>query len=422
MIESAPTRPPVAVPPLLPDARAMPARKSLALLLSLCLAVFLTDAVFSLLDDSLLLFLKSHAFTGMRGVAAFFALVLGLMLYAGMGLTPLIPKRLLLPVAIFTPVILLLQIPGTIWCYSRLQVIGWISSLGQVLVGLAVVYCARRSMRVRWPLVPTERLGDRAFSWRNLLGFAAVNAFILLPGVIIYLCGCASLAVDHYTDGFLRLRPGGFSVQVRKYVRPDGKSIELIPMAHIGDPGFYRKVARSFPTNAVILMEGVTDNQSLLTNHITYKRMATSLGLAEQHEAFEPDRGELVRADVDVAQFSPNTIGLLNMAMFVHARGLNPQTVQLLLRFSPEPGFEKPLMDDLLRKRNDHLLAELQKRLPRKDAFVVPWGVAHMPGIAAEIQRSGFRLQETRDYALIRFRFFGSLTQPDTDHGPTPTR
>ena len=74
-----------------------------------------------------------------------------------------------------------------------------------------------------------------------------------------------------------------------------------------------------------------------------------------------------------------------------------------LMTLSPPPGFEKELFDDLLRKRNRHLLSEMQKRLPETDNIVVPWGAAHMPEIAREIQKDGFLLEESRDYPVIRF-------------------
>jgi hypothetical protein len=41
--------------------------------------------------------------------------------------------------------------------------------------------------------------------------------------------------------------------------------------------------------------------------------------------------------------------------------------------------------------------------LPQSDNIIVPWGAAHMPGLAKEIQKSGFRLDETREYVVIRF-------------------
>ena len=38
----------------------------------------------------------------------------------------------------------------------------------------------------------------------------------------------------------------------------------------------------------------------------------------------------MVPADVDIGIFSKETIGLLNLVMLVHARGLNPEILQQL--------------------------------------------------------------------------------------------
>jgi hypothetical protein len=216
--------------------------------------------------------------------------------------------------------------------------------------------------------------------------------------------------VDHFSDSFMALRSGGFTVQVRTYVRADGKSIELVPMSHIGEPEFYRELSRSFSTNALILMEGVTDNRDLLTNKITYHRVATSLGLAEQQREFKPRRERMVRADVDVDEFAPSTIDLLNVAMLIHTRGLTSETLAPLTQYSPPPHFEEQLVEDLLRKRNRRLLEEIHSRLLQEQNLIVPWGVAHMPEIAQEIQKSGFGLAETREYTAIRFGGNGGKT------------
>ena len=235
-----------------------------------------------------------------------------------------------------------------------------------------------------------------------------VNAFVLLPAVVIYLAVGASLAVSHFSQGFMALGPEGFTVQVRNYVRHDGKAVQLVPMAHVGEAEFYHKLSQSFPSNAVVLMEGVTDNSNLLTNKVTYTRMANSLGLAEQHEEFNPIEVEIVMADVDISVFTTNTIGLLNLAMLFHSKGINAETVLMMLRFSPPPQFEQQLWDDLLRKRNDHLLDELRSRLSDSDILIVPWGVAHMPGIAKGVEAAGFRLKEVRDHTVIRFHLAGT--------------
>jgi hypothetical protein len=359
-------------------------------------------------DDSLILLFDLRVLTVVRGIVFFFALLVAVVVYGLMGLTPMIPKRLFLPLTLFNPLAALAVIPLAIYFYSRLQPISWVISLCQLIFGLGVLYWVQGGFKLRWPLVAESRLRSRGFSWLNLSGFLALNLFVVLPAVAVYLAVCAALAVGHFSEGFLALRPGGFTVQVRKYIRNDGKTIQLVPMAHIGEADFYQRLSQSFPTNAVVLMEGVTDDSNLLTNRITYKRMATLLGLTEQHEEFHPVRAKLVMADVDVEQFTPNTIGFLNLVMLIHAKGLNVENVLKVLQFSPPPHFEEQLFDDLLGKRNRHLLDELQARLSQPEQIIVPWGVAHMPGIAEGIQASGFRLDETHEYIVIRFRFAGN--------------
>jgi hypothetical protein len=131
--------------------------------------------------------------------------------------------------------------------------------------------------------------------------------------------------------------------------------------------------------------------------------MARALHLAEQHEEFEPTRGVLVQADVDTSLFSTNTIDLLNLVMLVHSKGVNPATVEKMLQYSPPPDILEQLTGDILRARDRHLSEEIQAWLPQSENIIVPWGVAHMPEIAEEIQKSGFRLHETREYEVIRF-------------------
>ena len=374
-----------------------------AFLLSLCLALFLVDAAVSLLDDSLILFFGLHIFSLVRGLVAIFGALMALGVYGLIGLTPMVPKRLFLPIPLFHLALILASFPFAIYCHGRLQQLSVGISACQVIVGLGILCWSQGGFKLRWPLVPENRLGVRRFSWWNLSVFTLANVFVLLPGVIVYFFFCTGLAVNHFTDGFMALHPGGLTVQVRKYVRNDGKTIQLFPMAHVADADFYRKVSQSFPTNSVILMEGVTDEKNLLTNGISYKRMANALGLAEQHEEFSPCSGEMVQADVDVDQFSPDTIECLNLVMLVHSRGLNPAVLQQLLQYSSSPQTVKQLFDDLLTRRNRHLMDEIQSRLPQSENIMVPWGVAHMPGIAKEMENSGFHLDETQEYMVIRF-------------------
>jgi len=390
-------------PPLPPK----PTRKSLgqvlAMLLSLCLGLFIADAIVSLLDDSLIVFFGVNFLSPIRGIVFVFAMLMALVIYCLMGLTPMIPKRLFLPVTLFGPVAGLGVVLCLIYFYTRIEQVAWVVSFCQVILGLTILYLAQGGCKFRWPLVGEDQIGERRFSWPNLSVFLLANLFVLLPAVLVYLALCAHLAVDHFSEGFLALRPGGFAVHVKTYVRNDGKTIQLVPMSHIGEPEFYRKLSQSFPTNSLILMEGVTDNRNLLTNKISYKRAATSLGLAEQQKEFKPNRSESVPADVDVEEFATTTIDFLNLVTLIHAKGLNLGTILPLMQYSPPSDFQEQLLNDLLRKRNRHLLQEVDARLSESEHIIVPWGAAHMPEIAREIQKSGFRLEESREYTAIRF-------------------
>ncbi len=378
-------------------------RHLVAVVLSLALGLFLADAVISAVDDSFILVFNVHFLAGLRGIVGFFTVVIGLVIYALMGITPMIPKRKFILVALFSPLAALLALPFWIYLSGRMQIVMWAISVFQVFCAVAILGMVQDGFKFHMPLVSEERLNPRGFSWLNLCGFVLANAVVLLPAVAVYLFFCGTLAVGHFSEGFVTLHPGGLSVQVRKYVRGDGKSVHLYPMAHVADRNFYQTISQSFPTNSIVLMEGVTDRDHLLTNHITYKKMAATLGLSEQQKEFKPSEEQMERADVDVKEFTPNTIGFLNLVMRIHSKGLNAASLMELMSFSPPPGFEKELFDDLLRKRNRRLLDEMKARLLETENIVVPWGAAHMPEIAREIQKDGFRLEESRDYTVIRF-------------------
>jgi hypothetical protein len=390
-------------PPLAATSAPWSARQMLAMVLSICLGLFLADAFVSLADDSLMVLFNLHLLAGIRLMVVLLAMLLGLVVYVLMALTPMVPKRLFLPVTLFNPAAPFLCIPFMIYCFGRLPWVAWGFSLFQVVLGLWILFRVQGGWKLRWPLVPVERLGARGFSWLNLCVFVLANLLILLPATGVYLVLCTAAAVSHFSDGFMALHPSGITVQMRKYVRDDGKTVELFPMSHVADSSFYRAISQTFPTNSIILMEGVTDENHLLTNGISYKRMANALGLAEQHETFAPERGEKVRADVDVSIFSTNTLALLKLVMQIHAQGLKPDTLQKLLLYPAPPDLMEEVQNDLLGKRNQHLLDELKARLAQTDFIVVPWGVAHMPGIAEKIQREGFHLTGTHDYMVIRF-------------------
>ncbi|MGH7979034.1 MAG: hypothetical protein ACREE6_06630 [Limisphaerales bacterium] len=382
-------------------------KRAISTILSVFLCLFIASGFVSAVDDSLQLICGISFLALPRAILSLIAFLLALLVYALMALTPMIPKRVFVPVALFPLVSVLLSLPAMIygggdWVRRSVEA-DWAISLCQVAVGLAAFCWVRGGWKFGWPVVDDKNLGDRPFSWLNLGGFVLANIFVLLPAVAVYLAVCVALAVSHFTAGFFTLRASGVTAHVRQYTRSDGKTIELVPMMHIADAEFYRKISQSFPTDSIVLMEGVTDEKHLLTNGISYKRAAHSLGLAEQVKTFKP-RGQMVRADMDVDQFSTNTINLLNMVMLLYTKPVTAASIAALAAYSPPPGVEKQLFDDILRKRNRHLLEKLKQELPQSNMLIVPWGAGHMPAIAKAIQKQGFHLVNTKEYLVIPFR------------------
>ena len=255
------------------------------------------DGLFSAIDDSLVLFFGVHLLSGIRALVAFVALLVCVLVYLLIGITPAVPKRWFVPITLFFPVMQLLLVPVLIYAHGRMQEAEWAISLCELGIGLTVLFATRRKPLLKWPLIKEEWLKGRGLSWINLVGFILINCGLLIPLAILYLFFCGSLAVGHFSDGFVKLDTRGLTVQLRDYVRSDGKSIKLVPMSHVGDAGFYRELTQSFPSNSVVLLEGVSDEKNLLTNKITYKRMASSLGLAEQQKEFRPIGPKRVPAD-----------------------------------------------------------------------------------------------------------------------------
>ena len=379
-------------------------RAFITFLLNLALGLFLVEAGVSLLDDTLILGFGVNVLGFIRGLLFLLLVLISILIYLLSGVTPMIPKRFVVPIVIFTPIAQLAAIPFLIYHYDRVQQITWAISLCQFFFGLSMIFWVQGSFRIGWPLIRQGQLGKKAFSWLNLVGFVLVNVLALAPGFFLYSFVCGSLAVDHFSGGFLALRSDGLAIRAKTYVRNDHKTIQLIPMIHIGEADFYHQISKSFPTNSVVLLEGVTDDKNLIKHKLSYKRAARSLGLVEQQEEFEPQQGQLRQADVDVDQFSERTIVILNLVSLIHAEGWKLEPLLKLIHESEDSRLAQQLWDDLLTKRNANLLKQIEVELPSSDMIVVPWGAVHMRGIAEDIQKLGFNLADTQEYQIVHFR------------------
>jgi hypothetical protein len=369
--------------------------------LSLVLVLFLVCAVVSFLDHTLWLFFQRHDLSLFSALLFLVMLLFGFTTYCVIALVPAVPKRWMLPVSLFLPVGLVAILPWVAVKPGNAMWVMWGFSLCHVLVAVFLLCRLQGGLKWRWPLFPLARFTDRRFHWGNLLGVLLAGLLVLLPALATYAGYSLALAVNHLSDGFISLRPSGLVMQVRKYVRDDGKSVLLVPMSHVGEPEFYHHLSESFPEDSTILMEGVTDRRNLIKRKVGYNSMAKSLGVVEQQVAFKP-KGERVSADMDLSDLSPATVDLVDKAMLFHSQGMTAKTLPILMEPMPA-GLEKELMENLLDKRNDHLLRVLGERLAGRDHFIIPWGAAHMPGIARGIEKLGFRKVESHDRVAIRF-------------------
>ena len=370
-------------------------------MLSLALVAFVGSGLISLVSDSLLGLFHRQDLAVPAGLAWLLMLFLGILIYLLMALAPRVPKRFFLPISLYLPVTAIGIIPLLIYFTEYAVPILCAVSLGQVVLGILLIHRVQGGLKFQWPIFPESQLKPRNFSWRCLVGMLMAAVLVIVPTLLLYSFFSAKLALARFTDGFVKLGPSGISMQVRKYTRDDGKKITLVPMSHVGEVEFYQDLAASFPDNAVILMEGVTDSEKTMNTHSDYSKMAGAVGGVEQVKVFKP-RGEIVAADVDINSFSPTTRELLKTAMLLHAKGVTAETLPILMKPTP-PGLEKQLIDDILTKRNHHLLGVLKERLPTSEHIVVPWGAAHMPEIAREILKLGFRQTKTEDFVAIRF-------------------
>ncbi len=101
------------------------------------------------MDDLLNLFFGIHPFTVLRLATTLFALLLTFLIYILMGLTPMIPKRVFLPLTLFGVVAQLALFPFMIYCYDRLPLVTWGILLSQGGLGSGGSLLGKRRVQFR---------------------------------------------------------------------------------------------------------------------------------------------------------------------------------------------------------------------------------------------------------------------------------
>src|SRR5690242_4526903 len=134
------------------------ARHLVAVVLSVGLALFLADALISAVDDTFILLFNMHVLAVVRGIVGFFTVLIGLVIYALMGITPMIPKRTFFLMALFSPLAALVALPCWIYLYGRIQSVIWVISIIQLLCAIIILRTVQGGFKLQMPLVPEESL------------------------------------------------------------------------------------------------------------------------------------------------------------------------------------------------------------------------------------------------------------------------
>ena len=221
----------------------------------------------------------------------------------------------------------------------------------------------------------------------------------------LYFYGNVNLALQLGTGGFARLQPRALSVAHRTYHR-DGQDVHLIGMIHLGNEDFYTSVVPDIPpTDTLVLAEGVTDEEGLLTG-FSYDPVAERIGLASQPAMNEMTDLPVRSADVDVSVFHESTITLLNLVSQIYSAEDPAPALLAYVRFRSDQTEEElltELIDDLVTRRNAHLLEEIRTATDDVGHVVVPWGAIHMREVHATLESEGFVETERQWIPAIRW-------------------
>lgn len=392
------------------------------LLANLFLILFLADGGISLLDDLLTMGLRVELLSGLRNLVAFAVLLLAVPLYLALGIDRRLPKLVFMPLIGFVA-----WASFALWPLPALfeeTTLRILASGGQLLLGaMAMVYLRRTAGETI--LLSREMFLAPRFSLRNTLGFAAGNIFILPVALLFFGFSTTSFYLDKQTAGFLRLSPQGIYMSERVYRHAD-KTIRLAGMVHIGEQDYYRDIADSVQSGrTIVLAEGVSDEDNLLTHRLDYGPVGDALGMVSQQElqfhaelidleridapewAVDPGVPHIARADIDLNRFDPRTVEFLNvLGSSISSGGSLAEGLKRYNAWAEEhitPELVETLMEDILHKRNEAVIQGMNRSLRKYDTVFIPWGAMHMPGIEAAVLEKGFSLQQSRERLSLDF-------------------
>lgn len=396
------------------------------------LMLFLIDGVVSFIDELFLIWFDTHLLSALRNIFAWMVILVSIPFYISLGIDKRLPKLLFLPQLffVFWALFQLWPVPVTFENsdYSL------IAAIGQVLLGAIPLLYLRFSSNNHF-LTTREMFSGPFFGLKNTLIFLVANVVIMPLAIIFMVLSVASNYLYEETAGFSLIKLDGIYMKEKIY-RLEDKEIRLPGMIHIGNMDYFNDLVNSISVQrTIILAEGVTDTDKLLSSNFSYKRIANRLGLTSQENlqfnavlidskeissntTISDNACHILRADVDVNSFNPKTIGFLNM---IGENILNSESIDEGLRKylswfekNHSPDFEQIIMNDILFSRNKEVINHMNAAIEHYDIIIIPWGAIHMPEIEQAVYNRGFSLKETHQRISIDFKtvFSAILTNP----------
>jgi hypothetical protein len=331
----------------------------------------------------------------------------------GLPLLALTPK---LPISVFLPLIL-----SALWFLVGAPPVASFAdadSYGLTVCAIQLAFAVAAMLRIRsqnggdgW-LFRAERFAGPLYSARYTLVYTAALVVLAVPLALLSLASATVSAIEFQTAGFVTFDSHGVSLDDRRFSR-DGREIRLVGMMHFGEPDAYREIFESFATEStLILAEGISDDHGIMDEPISYDAVARTLGLEQQQYVTtylsdgsdaEPSRWpEVRRADLDASDFAPETIEGLERIGRVWADDSPLLALLTLVRNADEePAIWESLVEDILNRRNETLVAAIDATIDDYDRIVVPWGALHLPAIEEAVRDRGFERVSSVQHRLI---------------------
>lgn len=433
-----------------------PRRYGLPIFVALANAFLLVSAVnasVGLLDNLVLKSPMESSFFLLRLQLSGLAVVLTLWALAQVILVPQLPRITLLP-PLLVALWQLAGAPGMTWSLSDHASLARLDGimLGATAAGLLLNKLNMGTWLIRTIDLPVH---ERLFT-RTLIAGPIAALLLVFVGVVALLAAIPTY-IEQESRGYLHFAADG--LEVRETVMRKGETeVRLVGMVHIGEPAFYRQLYASIPPHALILAEGVTDRENRMKAKPSYDNAARGLGLQSQGEfqsllagsnivesepAAPPAAGTppaaaaaampaaaakpyVVFADVDVSELSPATLSFIEAAGSIFQSATLSEAMEKYMaitgRFTEAE--IRAVMEELVKKRNEHALAAFDRHEARFKLIYLPWGALHMPDFEDRLIKRGYKAVSSRRIPIAKYETImnGILGKPGTPVSPATAR